>query len=76
MELDYAIKIETEIQFTHGFDVNAQDTLFQAALKCELRNGFMPKSNDHLEILFDESFQTNNSRTIQNIYFLFMTGHK
>jgi len=66
MELDYAVTIETEIQFTHGFDVNAQDALFHAALKRELRNGPMPKSNNHLQILFAAAAErTNDPRTIQ-----------
>lgn len=65
-EKNYNIKIKAEVQFTHGFDVNAQDTMFHAALKLELKNGKMPKNSDHLQILFKAAAKrASNPRTIQ-----------
>ena len=40
----FNIKLESEIQFTHGFDVNAQDTMYHSALKLELKNGHIVKN--------------------------------
>ena len=66
IEQDFNIKARAEVQFTHGFDVNAQDAQYHSSLKFELKNGPMPKNNDELQILFDEAVErTNQPRTIQ-----------
>ena len=66
IEQDFNIKARAEVQFTHGFDVNAQDAQYHSSLKFELKNGPMPKNNDELQILFDEAVErTNQPKTIQ-----------
>ena len=66
IEQDFNIKACAEVQFTHGFDVNAQDAQYHSSLKFELKNGPMLNNNDEIQILFDETVEkTNQPRTIQ-----------
>ena len=48
IEFAYAVDLNVQIQPTHTFDLNAQDALYHAEAKMQIRNQGFPKNNAEL----------------------------
>ena len=48
IEFEYAVELSVEIQPTHTFDLNAQDALYHAEAKRQIRLQGFPKNNEDL----------------------------
>ena len=65
IEADFAVHIMIEIQPTHTFDFNAQDTMYHAELKRQMRKHRLPAKDDELKKVFQEVVDQISLDTIQ-----------
>ena len=65
MANDFAVDIKCDIQPTHTFDLNAQDALYHAELKRQLRFRGLPENNDDLRNKFTDAVNWISLNTIQ-----------
>ena len=62
---EYAVEIQCDVQPTHTFDLNAQDAMYHAELKRQLRFQGYPDDNDDLREKFATAVDNISLNSIQ-----------